>query len=113
MYQKFAGMTGTALTEAEEFNKIYKLEVASVSPNLEYQSLGKDAALVEIKAKDEEGYAYTYFAKAGTEEPLFYRRKDYPDVIFRTVEAKLRSIVHRDHSQSCTWTSAFGGHHFG
>ncbi len=24
MYQKLAGMTGTALTEAEEFHKIYK-----------------------------------------------------------------------------------------
>ena len=93
MYQKLAGMTGTALTEAEEFNKIYKLEVASISPHLEYQSFGKDAPLTEIKAKDEDGYAYSYFAKAGETEPLFYRRKDYPDVIYRTVEAKLRAIV--------------------
>ncbi|HRJ75989.1 MAG TPA: hypothetical protein PLX90_08330, partial [Anaerolineales bacterium] len=70
MYQKLAGMTGTALTEAEEFNKIYKLEVAPVAPNLEYQSYGKNAPLVEIKAKDEEGYSYSYFAKAGEETPL-------------------------------------------
>ncbi len=27
------------------------------------------------------------------QEPLFFRRKDYPDVIYRTVEAKLRSIA--------------------
>jgi len=27
MYEKLSGMTGTALTEAEEFNKIYKLDV--------------------------------------------------------------------------------------
>jgi preprotein translocase subunit SecA len=93
MYQKLAGMTGTALTEAEEFNKIYKLEVAPISPNLEYQSYGKDAPLTEIKAKDEEGYTYSYFAKAGEDAPLFYRRKDYPDVIYRTVEAKLRAIT--------------------
>ena len=93
MYQKLAGMTGTALTEAEEFNKIYKLEVAPVSPNLEYQSYGKGAPLVEIKAKDEDGYSYSYFARAGETAPLFYRRKDYPDVIYRTVEAKLRAIV--------------------
>jgi preprotein translocase subunit SecA len=93
MYQKLAGMTGTALTEAEEFNKIYKLEVAPIPPNLEYQSYGAGAPLVEIKAKDEEGYDYSYFAKAGETEPLFYRRKDYPDVIYRTVEAKLRAIV--------------------
>ncbi len=93
MYEKLAGMTGTALTEAEEFNKIYKLEVAPIPPNLEYQSYGKDAPLVEIKTKDEEDYAFSYFAKAGETEPIFYRRKDYPDVIFRTVEAKLRSMV--------------------
>lgn len=30
MFPKIAGMTGTALTEAEEFHKIYKLEVVSV-----------------------------------------------------------------------------------
>ncbi|MBI5824080.1 MAG: hypothetical protein HZB18_08645 [Chloroflexi bacterium] len=93
MYQKLAGMTGTALTEAEEFNKIYKLEVAPIPPNLEYQSFGKGAPLTEIKAKDEDGYGYSFFAKAGGAEPLFYRRKDYPDVIYRTVESKLRAIV--------------------
>ncbi|HRK91351.1 MAG TPA: hypothetical protein PK152_19660 [Anaerolineales bacterium] len=93
LYQKLAGMTGTALTEAEEFNKIYKLEVAPISPNLEYQSIGKGAPLMEVKAKDEEGYTYSYFSRAGEDAPLFYKRKDYPDVIFRTVEAKLRAIV--------------------
>ncbi|MCL4273987.1 MAG: hypothetical protein KJZ77_08965 [Anaerolineales bacterium] len=93
LYQKLAGMTGTALTEAEEFNKIYKLEVAPIPPNLEYQSYGKDAPLAEIKAKDDEGYTYSYFSKAGEEAPLFYRRKDYPDMIFRTGEAKIRAIV--------------------
>ncbi len=30
MYQKLAGMTGTAATEAEEFSKIYNLEVVSI-----------------------------------------------------------------------------------
>jgi len=30
MYEKLAGMTGTALTEAEEFHKIYKLEVVVI-----------------------------------------------------------------------------------
>jgi preprotein translocase subunit SecA len=33
MYQKLAGMTGTALTEAEEFHKIYKLEVVVIPTN--------------------------------------------------------------------------------
>jgi len=30
MYQKLSGMTGTAATEAEEFNKIYNLEVVTI-----------------------------------------------------------------------------------
>jgi preprotein translocase subunit SecA len=93
MYKKLAGMTGTALTEAEEFNKIYKLEVAPIPPHLEYQSYGKNPTLVEIKTKDKDGYPYSYFARIGETEPLFFRRKDYPDMIFRTVEAKLRAIV--------------------
>ncbi|HEY92279.1 MAG TPA: preprotein translocase subunit SecA [Dehalococcoidia bacterium] len=33
MYQKLAGMTGTALTEAEEFHKIYSLEVIVIPTN--------------------------------------------------------------------------------
>ena len=33
MYEKLAGMTGTAATEAEEFHKIYKLEVVIIPTN--------------------------------------------------------------------------------
>ena len=34
MYSKLAGMTGTAATEAEEFDKIYKLEVVPIPTNV-------------------------------------------------------------------------------
>ena len=34
LYRKLAGMTGTAVTEAEEFFKIYKLEVVEIPTNL-------------------------------------------------------------------------------
>ena len=33
LYKKLGGMTGTAATEAREFGKIYKLEVATIPPN--------------------------------------------------------------------------------
>jgi preprotein translocase subunit SecA len=33
MYKKLAGMTGTALTNAEEFDKVYKLDVISIPTN--------------------------------------------------------------------------------
>jgi len=94
MYKKLAGMTGTALTESEEFSKIYKLEVMPIPTNLEYQAFGENAPLVEVKAKDEEGYPYSYYSKRDdSNEPVYYRRKDYPDAIYRTIESKLRSIV--------------------
>ncbi len=35
MYEKLAGMTGTAVTEAEEFHKIYKLDVVVIPTNKE------------------------------------------------------------------------------
>ena len=33
MYKKLSGMTGTALTSAEEFDKVYKLDVFAIPPN--------------------------------------------------------------------------------
>ncbi len=33
LYEKLAGMTGTAVTEAEEFHQIYKLDVVEIPPN--------------------------------------------------------------------------------
>jgi len=95
MYKKLAGMTGTALTESEEFSKIYNLEVSPVPTNLEYQAYGKNATLVEVKKKDEENYQYTYYARRDDleQKPALFRRKDYPDVIYRTVDTKLRAIV--------------------
>jgi len=58
MYEKLAGMTGTAATEAEEFNKIYKLDVNIIPTNetmiradhtdLVYKTMkGKVGAVVE------------------------------------------------------------------
>ncbi len=95
MYEKLAGMTGTALTEAEEFHKIYKLEVTPIITNLEYQASRPDSPLVEVKDKDEEGYPVTYFTDRNDPEkkPRYWRRKDFPDVIYRTAEAKQRSVV--------------------
>jgi preprotein translocase subunit SecA len=58
LYGKLAGMTGTAMTEAEEFNKIYKLDVTSIpthrpmirvdEPDLVYRTeRAKDTAIIE------------------------------------------------------------------
>jgi preprotein translocase subunit SecA len=94
MYQKLAGMSGTAVTEAEEFDKIYSLGVVAIPTNLEYQAMQPESYLEEIETRDEQGYRYQYYARKEDEskEPIFWRRKDFPDVVYRSVEAKLRSI---------------------
>ncbi len=65
MYDKLAGMTGTASTEAEEFGNIYRLEVVEVPTNLPIQRIDEDdevyrtfdekfkAIIEEIKAAHE------------------------------------------------------------
>ena len=97
MYNKLAGMTGTALTEAEEFDKIYKLEVLPIPTNLEYQASSDDYRIEARTAKEvDTGYEYTYYVPTDAPEdyePELWKRKDYPDSIYRTVEAKLRAIV--------------------
>jgi preprotein translocase subunit SecA len=94
MYEKLSGMTGTASTEAEEFHKIYELEVTEMPTNLDYQALRPLWPLITKTEKDEEGYKFTYYAHKDTPNtPLFYKRKDYPDVIYRTEEAKFRAQV--------------------
>jgi len=67
LYEKLAGMTGTAMTEAEEFHKIYKLDVVTIPTNkpmvradlgdLIYRSeKGKfDAVVAEIEERHELG----------------------------------------------------------
>ena len=95
MYEKLAGMTGTALTEAEEFFKIYKLDVLPIPTNLEFRAMGIKATLQEVATRDESNYKYTYYALRddGQRKPLFWKRKDYPDLVYRSEEAKLRAIV--------------------
>jgi preprotein translocase subunit SecA len=93
-YEKLSGMTGTALTEAEEFNEIYNVDVVPLPMNLEYRAEQPKSDLVEVEYR-ENGYQFSYYAATDDEDetPEFWRRKDYPDVVYRTEEAKLRSVT--------------------
>jgi preprotein translocase subunit SecA len=67
MYDKLAGMTGTAATEAEEFGNIYNLDVLEIPTNLPVQRIDEDdeiyrtaeekyrAIVKEIKEAQEKG----------------------------------------------------------
>jgi preprotein translocase subunit SecA len=94
MYDKLAGMTGTAVTEAEEFNKIYNVDVTPLPTNLEYIALSPETDLVEVEYR-EDGSRFFCYARSGDEEqaPIFWKRKDYPDAVYRTEEAKLRAVT--------------------
>jgi preprotein translocase subunit SecA len=95
MYEKLSGMTGTALTEAEEFDKIYQLDVIAIPTNLEYQASLEGSPLTVLESKDEQGYKYRYYALQDDPEKkaVFFQRKDFPDVIYRTEEVKFRAIT--------------------
>jgi preprotein translocase subunit SecA len=59
LYNKLSGMTGTATTSAEEFAKVYKLDVVEIPTN------------------------------------RMMIRRDLPDIVYKTEEAKFRAIVAR------------------
>ena len=84
MYEKLAGMTGTAATEAEEFNKIYNLEVAIIPTNR------------EMVRKDHEDVVYkTTRAKyaAVVEEITKMNKKGRP-VLVGTTSIEKNEIIH-------------------
>jgi len=94
MYEKLAGMTGTALTEAEEFNKIYEIDVLPLPTNLEYIASLEESELLEIQYRENGNRFFFYKRRDDPEgEPVFWRRKDYQDSVFRTEEAKLRAVT--------------------
>jgi preprotein translocase subunit SecA len=59
LYNKLSGMTGTAVTSAEELAKVYKLDVVEIPTN----------------------------------KPMV--RRDLPDIVYKTEEAKFRAIVNQ------------------
>jgi preprotein translocase subunit SecA len=52
LYEKLAGMTGTAVTDAEEFDKIYELGVTPLPTNVEYIVQTQAIPLKENRVKE-------------------------------------------------------------
>ncbi len=50
LYRKLSGMTGTAFTEAEEFQQIYALDVVQIPPNRPIARVDKDDLIFKTKA---------------------------------------------------------------
>jgi preprotein translocase subunit SecA len=93
MYEKLAGMTGTAATEAEELDKIYELDVVVLPTNVEYMARGAEAWLVEKRRREDGVEIVEYYDQDDPDEPLFYRRADYQDVVYKSEKAKWEAIT--------------------
>ena len=89
MYDKLAGMTGTAETEAEEFSDIYELEVVVLPTNVEYLSM--QGTLIEEKHKQDGVTVVTY--RDPNSNKLLYKRTDYPDVVYKDPKAKFKAVA--------------------
>jgi preprotein translocase subunit SecA len=95
MYQKLAGMTGTAATEAEEFHKIYELEVVVLPTNVEYRAKQGELQTVNRRANGAEVTTYEN-QQAGE---LYWKRVDYSDQIYKDEKTKFAAVA-RDIKQS-------------
>lgn len=86
LYKKLAGMTGTALTEAEEFGNIYGLEVTEIPTNLPVVRVDEDD---EVYRTVEEKY------KAIVKEIKEARAKGQPTLVGTTSIEKSEQLAER------------------
>ena len=105
MYEKLAGMTGTAKTEEEEFQGIYDLDVVVLPTNVEYRATHGDLATRERLVGEIEEVVFAGALNGRTDvtvttyEPAdgngrrYFKRLDLPDVIYPTQQAKFRAVV--------------------
>ncbi len=105
MYDKLAGMTGTAKTEEEEFQKIYDVDVVVLPTNVAYRATygDLDARERRVDEIDEVTFAGVLNGrqqtKVTTYEPAegqgrrFFKRLDLQDVIYGDERAKFRAVA--------------------
>lgn len=92
LYEKLGGMTGTALTDAEEFDKIYKLGVAPLPTNVQDIVESGHLGLQEQRDKVEGAEAISY-VDPQTGERRFFKRVDFADQVYATAKAKDEAIL--------------------
>src|SRR5436190_20753702 len=69
-YKKLAGMTGTAETEAEEFGKIYKLDVSVVPTNREMRRVEEPDLIYRTEPEKYEAIVGDILEKQGQGRPV-------------------------------------------
>ena len=69
-YKKLSGMTGTAETEAEEFAKIYKLDVIVIPPNKTLRRVEEPDSIYRTEAEKSEAIVNDIIAKQEAGRPV-------------------------------------------
>ena len=70
MYPKLAGMTGTAMTEADEFAEIYKLDVVEIPTNVPVRREDGDDEVYRTAAEKYEAVATLIAEARGRGQPV-------------------------------------------
>jgi preprotein translocase subunit SecA len=102
MYNKLAGMTGTAETEQEELHRIYNLDVVVLPTNVEYRARFGNLVENEVSPEDSgvafggvlpENSNYKVTIYDADHNERYYQRLDMPDQIYKTEQAKFNAVV--------------------
>ena len=100
MYKKLAGMTGTAKTEEEEFNKIYKLDVYVIPtnkpmirqdlPDVIYKTKGAKyrAVIREVKKRHESGQPILVGTTSINQSEILSQLLDKEHIVHNVLNAK-------------------------
>ena len=118
LYKKICGMTGTAMTEASEFWKIYKLEVVAIPTNKPLQRLNNPDVIYRSErekfvaiADEIERHATngTSSRSADGTEKLGVIQKEEPDAIdFLPKDSRQREAIPREQGQASLSPRAAG-----
>jgi preprotein translocase subunit SecA len=92
LYDKLGGMTGTAITQAEEFDEVYKLDVVAIPTNVEFRAESGD---FEVRKQKIEGVNAIAYWKPGSNGQFadYYKRVDYPDQVYVTINGKFQAVA--------------------
>ncbi len=93
LYRKIAGMTGTAMTDAEEFQEIYKVEVTPLPTNVTYMAEYARPPVLDMRKEKDDGIEVTKYYEHGRDTATYFKRIDFADQVFASEDLKDKAIV--------------------
>ena len=95
MYDKLAGMTGTAMTEAGEFSEIYALEVMAIPTNRDVARIEYDDEVYRTSAERDEAVIALILECRSRQQPVLVGTISIDKSERLSAELKKRKIEHR------------------